>query len=277
MGQVKVIRRKPRAFDTLFLLAKIADMKPAPVVLITGAAAGIGKATALAFARRGYRLVVTDLQAGSGPGLLDELRTAGGEARYVVADQSKESDAILAVDTAMETFGQLDVAINNAGTEGNQTLTLEQQTDANVRRTLSVNTEGVLWCLKHEIPALRRSGGGAIVNVSSVAGHIGLESCAAYVASKHAVEGLTKAAALEVARHGIRVNAVAPGAIQTDMIDRIVGDGNTDARRSIEGMHPLGRMGTPEEVAAAILFLASEEASFITGQSLAVDGGWLAR
>ncbi len=277
MGQVKVIRRKPRAFDTLFLLAKIADMKPAPVVLITGAAAGIGKATALAFARRGYRLVVTDLQAGSGPGLLEELRAAGGEARYVVADQSKESDAILAVDTAMETFGQLDVAINNAGTEGNQTLTLEQQTDANVRRTLSVNTEGVLWCLKHEIPALRRSGGGAIVNVSSVAGHIGLESCAAYVASKHAVEGLTKAAALEVARHGIRVNAVAPGAIQTGMIDRAVGVGDTEARRAIEGMHPLGRMGTPEEVAAAILFLASEEASFITGQSLAVDGGWLAR
>ncbi len=252
-------------------------MKPAPVVLITGAAAGIGKATALAFARCGYRLVVTDLQAGSGPGLLEELRAAGGEARYVVADQSKESDAILAVDTAMETFGQLDVAINNAGTEGNQTLTLEQQTDANVRRTLSVNTEGVLWCLKHEIPALRRSGGGAIVNVSSVAGHIGLESCAAYVASKHAVEGLTKAAALEVARHGIRVNAVAPGAIQTGMIDRAVGVGDTEARRAIEGMHPLGRMGTPEEVAAAILFLASEEASFITGQSLAVDGGWLAR
>jgi NAD(P)-dependent dehydrogenase (short-subunit alcohol dehydrogenase family) len=252
-------------------------MKPAPVVLITGAAAGIGKATALAFARRGYRLVVTDLKAECGPALLADLQSAGGDARYVVADQSKEADVIRAVDKAIETFGQLDVAINNAGTEGDQTLTLEQQTDANVRRTLSVNTEGVLWCLKHEIPALRRSGGGAIVNVSSVAGHVGLESCAAYVASKHAVEGLTKAAALEVARHGIRVNAVAPGAIQTDMIDRIVGAGNTDARRSIEGMHPLGRMGSPEEVAAAILFLASEEASFITGQSLAVDGGWLAR
>jgi NAD(P)-dependent dehydrogenase (short-subunit alcohol dehydrogenase family) len=252
-------------------------MKPAPVVLITGAAAGIGKATALAFARLGYRLILTDLKAESGPALLAEIKAAGGDARYVVADQSKEADAILAVNTAMETFGRLDVAINNAGTEGDQTLRLEQQTDANVRRTLGVNTEGVLWCLKHEIPALHRSGGGAIVNVSSVAGHIGLETCAAYVASKHAVEGLTKAAALEVARHGIRVNAVAPGAIQTDMIDRIVGSSDTDARRAIEGMHPLGRMGTPEEVAAAILFLASEEASFITGQSLAVDGGWLAR
>ncbi len=252
-------------------------MKNAPVVFITGAAAGIGKATALAFARLGYSLVVTDLKAESGPSLLAELTAAGGAARYMVADQAKEADAILAVNTAMETFGRLDVAINNAGTEGDQTLRLENQTDANVRRTLGVNTEGVLWCLKHEIPALRRSGGGAIVNVSSVAGHVGLETCAAYVASKHAVEGLTKAAALEVARHGIRVNAVAPGAIQTDMIDRAVGEGDTDARRAIEGMHPLGSMGTPEEVAAAILFLASEQASFITGQSLAVDGGWLAR
>jgi NAD(P)-dependent dehydrogenase (short-subunit alcohol dehydrogenase family) len=253
------------------------DMKHPPVVLITGAAAGIGKATALAFARLGCRLVLTDLRAASGPALLAEIKAAGGEARYVVADQAEEAGAILAVRTAMEAFGRLDVAINNAGTEGDQTLRLEQQTDANVRRTLGVNAEGVLWCLKHEIPALRHSGGGAIVNVSSVAGHVGLETCGAYVASKHAVEGLTKAAALEVARFGIRVNAVAPGAIQTDMIDRAVGAGDTEARRAIEGMHPLGRLGTPEEVAAAIVFLASEEASFITGQSLAVDGGWLAR
>ena len=252
-------------------------MKPTPVVLITGAAAGIGKATALAFARLGCRLVVTDLKAESGPALLAELKAAGGDARYVAADQAEESAAILAVNTAMEAFGRLDVAVNNAGTEGDQTLSLEHQTDANVRRTLGVNTAGVLWCLKHEIPALRRSGGGAIVNVSSVAGHVGLEACGAYVASKHAVEGLTKAAALEVARDGIRVNAVAPGAIQTDMIDRAVGAGDTAARRAIESMHPLGRMGTADEVAAAILFLASEKASFITGQSLAVDGGWLAR
>ena len=244
-------------------------MKPAPVVLITGAAAGIGKATALAFARLGYRLLVTDLKAESGPPLLAELKAAGGDARYVVADQAKEADAILAVNTAMETFGQLDVAINNAGTEGDQTLRLENQTDANVRRTLGVNTEGVLWCLKHEIPALRRSGGGAIVNVSSVAGHVGLETCSAYVASKHAVEGLTKAAALELACFGIRVNAVAPGFIETPILSTIP----DKVIHEMVDRVPLKRLGKPEDIANVYAFLASDEAAYVNGAVLEVAGG----
>jgi NAD(P)-dependent dehydrogenase (short-subunit alcohol dehydrogenase family) len=252
-------------------------MSPSPVVLITGATNGIGRATALAFAKAGYRIVATGLSDERGADLLGELKALGAEARFIVADQAKEADCAKAVQCALEAFGRLDAAVNNAGTEGDINLTVETQTLENVRRTLSVNTEGVLWCLKHEIPALRRTGGGAIVNLSSVAGHVGLSDCSAYVASKHAVEGLTKAAALEAAKDGIRINAVAPGAIETEMIDRAVGVGETDGRRAMRSMHPLGRMGRPEEVAAAILFLASPSASFITGHSLAVDGGWLAK
>jgi NAD(P)-dependent dehydrogenase (short-subunit alcohol dehydrogenase family) len=251
-------------------------MQSSPVVLITGAAAGIGHATALAFARAGYRIVATDLRADRGPALLAALQAAGADARFVAADHAKEADTVRAVQTALDAFGRLDAAVNNAGTEGDQSLALADQTEANVRRTFAVNAEGVLWCLKHEIAALRRSGGGAIVNVSSVAGHIGLEASGAYVASKHAVEGLTKTAALEAAKDGIRVNAVAPGAIETEMLARALGAGDSPARQAILALHPLGRMGKPEEVAAAILFLASPAASFITGQSLAVDGGWLA-
>lgn len=251
--------------------------KVKPVVLITGAAAGIGHATALAFSRAGYRIAATDLNESAAQSLLVKIQSLGGEAIFIRADHTIEADNAQAVARTLEAFGRLDAAVNNAGIEGVPGLNIEDQTEANVRHTLGINVNGVLWSMKHEIPALLKSGGGSIVNLSSVAGSIGLAGMAAYVASKHAVEGLTKVAAVENAARGIRVNAIAPGAIQTDMIDRFVGKGETAARRDITAQHPMNRIGTPDEVAQAILFLCSPQASFITGQILAVDGGWLAK
>lgn len=248
-----------------------------PVALITGAAAGIGHATALAFAHAGYRIAATDLNAANGSKLLGEIKAAGGEAIFIQADHSKEADNARAIEETLKAFGRLDAAVNNAGVEGTPDLKIEQQTEANFRHIVSVNLEGVLWAMKYEIPALLQSGGGCIVNMSSVAGSIGIEGMAPYVASKHAVEGLTKVAALENAKRGIRVNAIAPGAIQTDMIDRFVGKGESQARHDLATQHPMNRIGSADEVAQAILFLCSPASSFITGHVLPVDGGWLAK
>jgi NAD(P)-dependent dehydrogenase (short-subunit alcohol dehydrogenase family) len=248
-----------------------------PVVLITGAAAGIGHATALAFARAGYRIATSDLNRERSASLINEIKTTGSEAVFIQVDHSKEADCARAISETLQAFGRLDAAINNAGVEGIMDLNIEQQTEANFRHTLSVNLDGVLWSMKYEIPALLKSGGGCIVNVSSVAGSIGMAGMAAYVASKHAVEGLTKVAALENAARGIRVNAVAPGAIQTEMIERIVGQGENQARRDLAAQHPMNRIGDANEVAQAILFLCSPASSFITGHILPVDGGWLAK
>jgi NAD(P)-dependent dehydrogenase (short-subunit alcohol dehydrogenase family) len=248
-----------------------------PVALVTGAGAGIGKAVALAFSRAGYRVAATDCHAASGVLLLEAMKAQGGTGIFIQADHAKEEDCARAVSQTVATFGRIDVAVNNAGIEGQPGLLIEQQTEKNFLQTMTVNVAGVLWSMKYEIPALKKSGGGAIVNLSSVAGSIGIEGMAAYVASKHAVEGLTKVAALENAKTGIRVNAVAPGAIQTDMINRFVGEGDSVARRDLAADHPMNRIGRVEEVAAAVLFLCSPQASFITGQILAVDGGWLAK
>ena len=245
-----------------------------PVVLITGALTGIGRATALAFAQDGARIVVSGRRDEAGHALVKELRALGSEAEFVRADVRHEADVRALVDQTVTRFGRLDVAVNNAGTEG-QNAPLTEQTAENYAATFETNVLGVIFSLKHELRVMLTQGSGSIVNVSSVAGKKGFPGAAVYVASKHAVEGLTKSAALEGAAVGVRVNAVAPGPIQTDMLDRFTGN-NADAKAGFLSIIPAQRAGTVEEVAQTIVFLASAKAPYLTGQSVAVDGGTLA-
>jgi NAD(P)-dependent dehydrogenase (short-subunit alcohol dehydrogenase family) len=242
----------------------------APVVLITGALAGIGRATAIAFAREGAKLVVSGRREEAGQALAAELNGLGAEAVFLRADVRREDDVSRLVEEALARFGRLDVAVNNAGVEGRRGPAVDQTVE-NYAEVFETNVLGVVLGLKHELRAMGRQGGGAIVNVSSVFGHVGAADASVYVASKHAVEGLTKSAALEAAGSGVRVNAVAPGPIQTEMLDRFT---ETAERKAGLAAHvPLGRVGAVEEVADAIVFLASDKASFMTGHVLSVDGG----
>jgi NAD(P)-dependent dehydrogenase (short-subunit alcohol dehydrogenase family) len=246
----------------------------APVALITGALTGIGRATAEAFAREGYRVVVSGRRQAEGEALAGILQQLGAEAEFVRADVRHEEDVKAMLDATIARFGRIDVAVNNAGTEGTPGA-LVDQTAETYAEIFDTNVLGVLLSLKHELKALQAQGeGGAIINVSSIAGHVGFNGAAVYVASKHAVEGLTKTAALEGAAYGVRVNAIAPGPIETGMLNRFA---NTEEKKSgMLSLVPLARIGTPDEVARAILHLASPKVSFITGQSLAIDGGLLA-
>jgi NAD(P)-dependent dehydrogenase (short-subunit alcohol dehydrogenase family) len=241
-----------------------------PVVLITGALTGIGRATALAFARSGARVVVSGRHDDAGETLVKELRDTGAEAEFVRADVRHEDEVRDLVDRTVARFGRLDIAVNNAGTEG-QAGTLTEQTTDSYRAIFDTNVLGTLLSLKHELRVMRLQGSGSIVNLSSIVGHKALPGAPLYVASKHAVEGLTRAAALEGAAFGVRVNAVAPGPIETGMLDRFAG--SADAKAGFVAGLPLKRAGTPNEIAQAIIFAASETAAFMTGHILAVDGG----
>ncbi len=240
------------------------------VILITGALTGIGRATALEAARRGYRLIVSGRNAETGEALAAELRNLGAEAEFIRADVRKDEDVEALVDSAVSRFGRIDVAVNNAGTEG-QPGPITAQTAESYATTFDTNVLGVLLSLKHEARVMQAQGAGSIVNISSTYGHEGAAYASIYAGSKHAVEGITKSIALELAGSGVRVNAVAPGPTETGMLNRFTG--SEEVKAQLAAGVPLGRVGRPEEIAAAILFIASEGGSFITGQILTADGG----
>lgn len=246
-----------------------------PVVLITGALTGIGRATAFAFAREGASVVVSGRRDEAGNALAAELRALGVRAEFLRADVRHEADVRSLIEQAVERFGRLDVAVNNAGTEG-QLGPVTGQTVENYAATFETNVLGTLLALKHEMRVMLEQGHGSIVNLSSVAGQVGVAGASVYVASKHAVEGLTKSAALEGAAAGVRVNSVAPGPVATDMLDRFTG-GSEDAKAGFLATMPAKRAASADEIAQTIVFLAGDKARYLTGQNLAVDGGYTAQ
>jgi NAD(P)-dependent dehydrogenase (short-subunit alcohol dehydrogenase family) len=240
------------------------------VVLITGALSGIGRAAAVAFAKADHRVVVSGRKQDAGQALVRELRSLGAEAEFVQADVRSEDDVRRLVDRTVERFGRLDVAVNSAGTEG-QVGPITDQTAESYAATFDTNVLGVILSMKHEVRVMKGEGSGSIINISSTYGHEGAAGASVYVASKHAVEGLTKSVALEVAKSGIRVNAVAPGPTDTGMLTRFTR--TPENKAALVTTVPMGRLGLTEELASAIVFLASDAASFINGHILNVDGG----
>jgi NAD(P)-dependent dehydrogenase (short-subunit alcohol dehydrogenase family) len=243
------------------------------VVLITGALTGIGRATALAFAKEGARLIVSGRRDEAGAKLVSELQELGAEAEYVRADVHIEEDVHKLVDQTVKRFGRIDVAVNNAGTEGKPGPVIDQTVES-YTTTFDANVLGTFLGLKHELKVMIPQGSGSIINISSTLGQKAAPGASIYAATKHAVEGLTKTAALEAASANVRVNAVAPGPIDTGMLDRFTG--SPEKKAGLIAGVPLKRMGRPEEVAQTILFLASDKAPFITGQIFGIDGGKMA-
>jgi len=243
-------------------------------VLITGALTGIGRATAIAFAKEGANVVVSGRHEDKGQELAAELRGIGAQAEFIKADIRHDEEVKSLVEGTVRRFGRLDVAVNNAGTEGRQGVVTEQTAET-YAATFDTNVLGVLLSMKHELRVMQAQRAGNVVNVSSAYGHIGAAYASVYVASKHAVEGLSKSAALEAANYGVRVNSLAPGPIETGMLNRFTG--TKENKDSLAAETAMKRIGTPEEIADAIVFLASSKASFITGKSLGVDGGFQGR
>lgn len=244
------------------------------VGLVTGGTSGIGRDTAIHFAKAGAKVVVAGRRELEGKETVEMIRAAGGDGLFVKADVSKAAEVEVLIQKAVERFGRLDIAFNNAGTEG-AWVPIVKQSEDDWDRTIDINLKGVWLCLKYQIrQMLKQGGGGAIVNMASIMGLVGSSGAAAYSASKHGVIGLTKSAALETARNGIRINAVCPGAIETPLSDRIFG--TPAVHKYVMSCHPIGRFGRPMEIAEAVVWMCSDRASFMTGQSLVLDGGFLA-
>lgn len=244
------------------------------VALITGGSSGIGRAVALAWAREGAKVVVSDVDRGGGEETVGQVRTAGGEAIFIAADVGKPEECEALVRGAVKKFGRLDIACNNAGIGGPQAPTADYPLDG-WAQVIGINLSGVFYGMKYQLPAMLKNGGGAIINMASILGAVGFSGAPAYAAAKHGVVGLTQTAALEYSAQGVRINAVGPGFIHTPMISAL--EDNKAVNDMLVAAHPIGRLGRAEEVAELVLWLSSDKASFVTGAYYPVDGGYIAR
>jgi NAD(P)-dependent dehydrogenase (short-subunit alcohol dehydrogenase family) len=244
------------------------------VAIVTGAASGIGKSIAELYAREGAAVVLSDINQEVGERTTEEIRKAGGEAMFVRADVSKASDCESMVKATLTKYGRLDFACNNAGIGGDQNPTADYSIES-WEKAIAVNLSGVFYCMKYQLPAMLRTGGGAIINMASILGRVGFAGAVGYVAAKHGVLGLTKTAAMEYAAQGVRVNVIGPGFISTPLIQEL--ESNPEINNMLISLHPIGRLGRPGEVAELVIWLSSEKASFVTGAYIPVDGGYLTR